>query len=79
MEKIQRDFLWGGMGEELNFHLVNQNSVCQPIQLESLGLESYWFSAKTLLGKWLWCFVVERDALWQRVIAIEYRISLIIR
>ena len=32
IEKLQRDFLWGGLGEEFKFHLVNWDSVCAPIQ-----------------------------------------------
>jgi hypothetical protein len=32
IEKLQRDFLWGGMGDDLKIHLVNCDSVCAPIQ-----------------------------------------------
>ena len=28
IEKIQRDFLWGGVGDEFKFHLVNWSKVC---------------------------------------------------
>ena len=28
LEKIQRDFLWGGGNLEKKFHLVNRNTVC---------------------------------------------------
>jgi hypothetical protein len=30
IEKIQRDFLWGGMGDEQKLHLVSWNQVCRP-------------------------------------------------
>ena len=33
MEKMQRDFLWGGLDDEFKFHLV-----CNPIQGEGLGV-----------------------------------------
>jgi hypothetical protein len=28
IDKIQRDFLWGGMGDERKFHLVKWSQVC---------------------------------------------------
>lgn len=31
--------------------------------------------SKTLLGKWLWCFGVEKDAHLQRIIAVKYGTS----
>ena len=31
IDKIQRDFLWGGIGEGKKFHLINWHQVCQPL------------------------------------------------
>jgi hypothetical protein len=31
IEKLQQDFLWGGLGEEFKFHLVSWSKVCSPI------------------------------------------------
>jgi hypothetical protein len=31
IERLQRDFLWGGLGEEFKYHLVNWLKVCSPI------------------------------------------------
>ena len=28
IDKIQRYFLWGGMGEGVKFHLVNRDQIC---------------------------------------------------
>ena len=28
IKKIQGDFLWGGVGDEIKFHLVNWSKVC---------------------------------------------------
>jgi hypothetical protein len=28
IEKLQRDFLWGGVGEEFKYHLVKWSKVC---------------------------------------------------
>jgi hypothetical protein len=37
IDKIQRDFLWGGLGEGKKFHMVNWNQVCQPLRSGGLG------------------------------------------
>jgi hypothetical protein len=31
IEKIQHDFLWGGLGEEFKYHLVSWSKVCSLI------------------------------------------------
>jgi hypothetical protein len=74
IDKIQRDFLWGGMGEGKKFHLVNWSQVCQPIHLGGLGIRNLRIFNKALLGKWLWRFGNEREALWRQVIVAKYGI-----
>jgi hypothetical protein len=32
IERLQRNFLWGGMGEEHKFHLVAWDRICSPMQ-----------------------------------------------
>ena len=53
IDKIQRDFLWGGLGEGKKFHLVNWSQVCQPIHSGGLGIRNLRIFNKALLGKWL--------------------------
>jgi hypothetical protein len=72
LEKIQRDFLWGGLGEEFKFHLVNWKQICTPIQSGGLGIRNLALFNQALLGKWLWRFATEKRALWRRVIALKY-------
>jgi hypothetical protein len=31
LDKRQRDFLWGGIGDEAKFDLVNWNRICTPL------------------------------------------------
>jgi hypothetical protein len=31
LDKIQMDFLWGGIEDEAKFHLVNWNRICTPL------------------------------------------------
>jgi hypothetical protein len=54
LEKIQRDFLWNGMGEETKLHLVSWSKICEPIQHGGLGVKDLQQFNKALLGKWLW-------------------------
>jgi hypothetical protein len=72
MEKLQRDFLWGGLGDEFKFHLVKWDQICQPIQNGGLAVRNLTMFNAALLGKWLWRYGCERDALWRRVIEMKY-------
>ena len=72
MEQLQRDFLWGGLGEEFKFHLVNWDSICSPVQCGGLAMKNLRLYNKALLGKWLWRFGKERRALWRRLIDLKY-------
>jgi hypothetical protein len=40
IEKVHRDFLWGGIGEEFQFHLVSWSKVCSPIFKGGLGVQA---------------------------------------
>jgi hypothetical protein len=53
IECIQRNFLWGGMGEEHKLHLVAWDRVCSPIQQGGLEVRHLIPFNLTLLDKWL--------------------------
>jgi hypothetical protein len=53
IEKLKRDFLWGGIGEEFKYHLVNWAKVCFPIFEGGLGIRNLRMFNRALLGKWL--------------------------
>jgi len=72
IEKMYRDFLWGGIGEEFKFHLVNWSKVCSPISSGGLDIRNLRLFNKALLGKWLWRYVHEREAWWKSVVDAKY-------
>ena len=51
LEKLQQDFLWGGLDDEIKMHLVNWKSVCQSIQSGGLGIQRFTHFNTVLLGK----------------------------
>ena len=72
IEKLQRNFLWGGIGDEPKFHLVNWATICSPVASGGLGIRKVRLFNEALLRKWLWRFGMERAALWRQVIAVKY-------
>ena len=72
MEKLQRNFLWSGIGGESKLHLVKWAKVCKPLQVGGLGIRRLTSFNSALIGKWLWRYGMETDALWRRVIEAKY-------
>jgi hypothetical protein len=72
IEKIQCSFLWGGVGEEFKFHLVNWPKVCSPIREGGLGIRNLRCFNRALLGKWLWRYASEPEACWRKVVEAKY-------
>ena len=72
LEKLQRDFLWCGMEEKPKFHLVNWSQICAPLSYGGLAVRDLRSFNKALLGKWLWRYGSEREALWRLVVETKY-------
>lgn len=72
LEKMKRDFLWEGQGEERKYHLVKWETVCSNVREGGLGLKRLGVLNLALLGKWLWRFMDENHGLWRRVVVCKY-------
>jgi hypothetical protein len=72
LERLQREFLWSGMGDETKFHLVNWHRVCSSIKASGLGVRDVIKFNQALLGKWMWRYSQEHDALWRSMIEMKY-------
>ena len=71
LEKVQRDFLWGG-NLEGKIHLVKWEVVCTEKNKGGLGLRKIAMLNKALLSKWIWRYACEKDNIWKQVITTKY-------
>ena len=68
VERMQRDFLWSGVGEGKRDHLVSWDVVCNPKAKGGLGFGKISIRNFALLGKWLWRYPKEGSTQWHQVI-----------
>ena len=60
------------MEGESKFHLVSWTKICEPIWNGGLAIQDLRRFNRALLGKWLWSYGTEREALWRRVVDVKY-------
>ena len=72
LERIQRQFLWGGTDHVKKISLVKWATVCIDKRKGGIGIKSYSNMNKALLSKWSWRFANDRKSLWRRVISCKF-------
>ncbi|RVW24664.1 putative ribonuclease H protein [Vitis vinifera] len=72
LEKIQRDFLWGGGALEKRPHLVKWDVVRSHKMKGGLGIRNFSILNRALLCKWSWRFAAERESFWKLIISTKY-------
>ena len=72
LEKIRRDFLWGGGALVQKPHLVRWNLICLDKKKGGLGVRNLALMNSALLCKWNWRYANERESFWRRVISHKY-------
>ena len=72
LERIQRQFLWGGSDHDKKISLVRWATVCTDKRNGGIGIKSFSNMNKALLSKWSWRFANDRNSLWRRVIGCKF-------
>ena len=50
IERLQQNFLWGGLGDDSKHHLENWSKLCSPIQSRGLAIRNLRHFNEALLG-----------------------------
>ncbi|GKU95921.1 hypothetical protein SLEP1_g9218 [Rubroshorea leprosula] len=74
LTSIQRRFLWGGREGNRKIAWVSWEKVCRSRKEGGLGVKDLVKFNMALLGKWRWRLMVEKEALWNRVVEAKYGI-----
>jgi hypothetical protein len=58
--------------DDFKYHLVSWSMVCTPIPKGGLCLRNLRMFNQALLGKWLWRYEHEKEALWRSVVDAKF-------
>ena len=72
LERIQRQFLWGGSDLDKKVSLVSWVTVCIDKRKGGIGIKIFSKMNKALLCKWSWRFANDRNSLWRKVICSKF-------
>jgi hypothetical protein len=72
--RIQREFLWGGVGGGKKISWVKWEEVCQHKNIGGLGVKDLRVMNISLLAKWRWMLLEDDKALWKSMLVAKYGI-----
>ena len=72
IESIFKFFFWGGCEDNRKIAWINWESICTPKEEGGLGVRRVGAFNLSLLGKWCWRMLLEKDGLWYRVLKARY-------
>ncbi|XP_058726363.1 uncharacterized protein LOC131597703 [Vicia villosa] len=72
INKIQGNFLWGGVKAKRGIHWVKWKEVCLPVDKGGLGLRCLEDFNLALLIKWKWRIMETSNSLWYRMLRVRY-------
>jgi hypothetical protein len=70
--KIQRTFLWGGLGKKRKMCWVKWKDMCRPKYEGGLGIRDVRIMNISLLAKWRWKLLGVGDEVWRSVVVSKY-------
>lgn len=74
--KVQREFLWGGVGGGRKINWVKWSLVCKPKMEGGLGVLDVRAVNLSLLVNWKWRLLADREVLWKEVLKEKYGSSI---
>ncbi|GKV26106.1 hypothetical protein SLEP1_g35459 [Rubroshorea leprosula] len=72
IDKIRRNFLWGGEGGERKINWVKWDRICKAKEHGGLGVKDLNKFNLALMGKWWSRLAADEEGLWKRVIREKY-------
>ncbi|XP_035837136.1 uncharacterized protein LOC118485030 [Helianthus annuus] len=75
LEKIRRNFLWGGLEDTHKINWVAWRKVVMPKEYGGLGVGCLRIQNLALIAKWLWRWRMEPKALWVKCIKAIHRLD----
>lgn len=70
--RLQREFLWGGVGGGKKISWVKWKTVCQHKENGGLGVRDIKVVNVSLLAKWRWRLLVGSTSSWKEVLMAKY-------
>jgi len=65
--RIQRNFLWDWGSEGRKIAWASWKKVCEPREIEGLGIIDLRIFNLALLGKWIWRLGLDKGGLWKEI------------